>query len=105
MGFDWRDKGTVMGKVREELGELERAMSTDAQDALKIEEELGDLIFTCVNLARHCRLDAEEVAHKANQKFERRFAYIERCLAKQGKRLEDAPLAVMEQLWRESKKL
>jgi len=74
-GFDWPDAAPVMDKVREELGELQAELETG--DRARIEEELGDLLFSCVNLARHLELDPEHTLRQANEKFSRRFRALE----------------------------
>jgi len=101
VGFDWQDIRAVQAKLAEELQELMAEIADT--DNTKIEEELGDLLFSCVNLARHLQLDAESALRKANIKFENRFRYIEQHLAIQGKSPEQATLEEMDQLWREAK--
>ena len=71
LGFDWPDAGPVPAKIREELAEVEAAVATG--DAADIVEEIGDLLFACVNLARHLGVDSEAALRAANRKFERRF--------------------------------
>lgn len=93
-GFDWPDASQVMDKIREELGEIERAAPEER------EEEIGDLLLAVTNLARHYGVDSEQSLRKANAKFRRRFAYVERAL---GERLEGATLDEMEAKWREAK--
>jgi len=101
-GFDWRDAVSVLPKLREELGELESAMlrPDGRQQAV---EELGDLLFTCVNLARHLDVDAGETLRRANAKFESRFRRMERAILEQGKSLENASLAELDALWQSGK--
>ncbi|MFH0352295.1 MAG: MazG nucleotide pyrophosphohydrolase domain-containing protein, partial [Chromatiales bacterium] len=74
-----------------------------AGDATHIAEEIGDLLFACVNLARFARVDPESALRSANQKFERRFRYIEQRLQAQGQSVNDATLAEMDALWEEAK--
>lgn len=102
-GFDWRDAVSVLPKLREELGELESALSRPdgRQQAV---EELGDLLFTCVNLARHLGVDGEAALRQANTKFENRFRRVEKGILEQGKTLEDATLAEMDALWESGKR-
>ena len=102
-GFDWRDAASVLPKLREELDELEIAMSRPDghQDAV---EELGDLLFTCVNLTRHLNVDADEILRRANTKFEKRFRRMESRVQRQGGSLEDATLAEMDALWEAGKR-
>ena len=97
VGFDWNDPRAVLAKIREEADEIEAAL--DAQDEAHAATEVGDLLFAVVNLARHLQADPEGILRATNQKFERRFASIERALAAQGKRPQDATLAEMDALW------
>lgn len=103
VGFDWNSPRAVIAKLREELDELEAEL--DSGDARAQEEELGDLLFCVVNLARHLSLDSEMALKKANAKFERRFAHIEDRLSAQGLPFAGATLAEMEALWLEAKQL
>lgn len=100
-GFDWDHVGPVWDKLLEELGELREA--TQSSDKQHIQEELGDLLFSMVNLARKLDIDPEEALHFTNKKFIQRFSYIEDELALQGKKLEQASLAEMDRLWNEAK--
>ncbi|MEA2835872.1 MAG: nucleoside triphosphate diphosphatase [Bradyrhizobium sp.] len=102
VGFDWNDPRAVLHKIREEADEIEAAL--DRGDAGELAEETGDLLFALVNLARHIGADPEMALRGTNAKFERRFAYIERALAAQGRSLESASLAEMDALWDEAKK-
>jgi ATP diphosphatase len=97
VGFDWNDPRAVLSKIREEADEIEAALDKDDRDM--IGREVGDLLFALVNLARHVRADPEAVLRATNQKFERRFASIERALAAQGKSPREATLAEMDALW------
>jgi len=97
VGFDWNDPRAVLAKIREEADEIEAAL--DHSEAEKLAGEVGDLLFAVVNLARHVGADPESILRGANQKFERRFASIERALASQGKMPKDATLAEMDALW------
>lgn len=97
VGFDWDDAGAVLDKVAEEAEELREA--AQAMDADAVEDEMGDLLFVLVNLARHLRADPEAALRRTNAKFARRFAAIEAALAEQGRRPEDATLAEMDALW------
>jgi nucleoside triphosphate diphosphatase len=97
VGFDWNDPRAVLSKIREEADEIEAAL--DAGDREMIGREVGDLLFAVVNLARHVKADPEAALRATNQKFERRFASIERALAAQGKSPRDATLAEMDALW------
>jgi ATP diphosphatase len=97
VGFDWNDPRAVVAKIREEAGEIEDALAAGQQD--QVATEVGDLLFAVVNLARHLGADPEAVLRATNQKFERRFAEIERALATSGKSPQDATLAEMDALW------
>jgi nucleoside triphosphate diphosphatase len=101
VGFDWNDPRAVLHKIREEADEIETAL--DRGDAEALAEETGDLLFALVNLARHIGADPEHALRSTNAKFERRFSYIERALAAQGRSLENASLAEMDALWNEAK--
>jgi ATP diphosphatase len=101
VGFDWNDPRAVLRKIREEADEIEAALDRGDTDELK--EETGDLLFALVNLARHVGADPELALRGTNAKFERRFGYIERALAAQGRSLEGATLAEMDALWNEAK--
>jgi ATP diphosphatase len=101
VGFDWNDPRAVLHKIREEADEVETAL--DRGDAEALAEETGDLLFALVNLARHIGADPEHALRGTNAKFERRFGYIERALAAQGRSLENAALAEMDALWNEAK--
>lgn len=101
VGFDWNDPRAVLNKIREEADEIEAAL--DRKDADELAEETGDLLFAVVNLARHAQADPEMALRRTNAKFERRFAYIERALAKQGRSLAEATLDEMDELWNEAK--
>ncbi|HTG06774.1 MAG TPA: nucleoside triphosphate pyrophosphohydrolase [Bradyrhizobium sp.] len=101
VGFDWNDPRAVLHKIREEADEIEAAL--DRGDAEELAAETGDLLFALVNLARHVGADPDMALRGTNSKFERRFAYIERALAAQGRSLEGASLAEMDALWNEAK--
>ena len=101
VGFDWPTLIPVFEKMKEELGELEHAVADADADA--IEEEFGDLLFVVANVARHLSLKPEVALGKANEKFIRRFAYIERTLAARGKTPDQSTLEEMDALWDEAK--
>jgi ATP diphosphatase len=101
VGFDWNDPRAVLHKIREEADEIEAAL--DRGDAGELADETGDLLFALVNLARHVGADPDSALRGTNAKFERRFAYIERALAAQGRALQGASLAEMDALWNEAK--
>ena len=97
VGFDWKDPMAVLAKIREEADEIEAELKTGAKQ--EAAHEVGDLLFAVVNLARHLGADPEAVLRAANNKFERRFASIERALAAAGKSPRQATLAEMDALW------
>lgn len=101
VGFDWPDADGACAKVQEELAEVECARRSGDRDALA--EELGDLLFAMVNLIRKEGFGAEALLDGANQKFVSRFHAVESALRLQGKRLEDATLDEMEELWQKAK--
>jgi len=101
VGFDWKQAGDVIDKIQEELTELKEALSRQQQE--QIEEEIGDLLFSVVNLCRFVRLDAEQSLKKTITKFEKRFAHIENTLATQHKTLLDTSPEEMNRLWDEAK--
>jgi len=101
VGFDWNDPRAVLQKIREEACEIEEAL--DRNDASELAAETGDLLFALVNLARHVGADPETALRATNAKFERRFAYIERALAAQGRSLDQASLEEMDALWNAAK--
>jgi MazG family protein len=102
VGFDWPVLAPVLAKVEEELDEVRAEISAGA-DADRLAGEIGDLLFAVVNLARHLGVDGEAALRATNAKFEGRFGAIERSLAVDGRRLEDASLDEMEALWQQAK--
>jgi ATP diphosphatase len=103
VGFDWPEISGVFDKLREELAEVEAEVRM-AAGPQRIREEIGDLLFACVNLARHTGVDAETALRDANHKFTRRFQAIERTLAEAGSDIEQADLAEMDALWERAKR-
>ena len=101
VGFDWNDPKAVLDKIAEEAAEISSAIDGGNRD--EAAEEVGDLLFAVVNLARHLDVDPDTALRAANAKFERRFASIERALAGQGKAPHQATLAEMDTLWNEAK--
>lgn len=97
VGFDWADATPVVAKIQEELDEVREAMANG--QAAQVAEEVGDLLFVMVNLARHLQVDAEDALRQANAKFERRFRYIEEGLKAQGRAPQEASLEEMDALW------
>ncbi len=102
VGFDWPDRKGVHLKIHEELDELEDAAAT--RDGERIEEEVGDLLFAVVNLARHLDIDPDKALTGANYKFERRFRAMEDDIASNGGRIRGMSIETMEQHWRKAKK-
>jgi len=101
-GFDWKEVEPVFDKIEEEIREVREAIQNN--DAQSVFEEVGDLLFSSVNLARHLKVDAEESLRACNKKFEQRFAYIETALASNEREMQSVPLDELEQLWQEAKK-
>jgi nucleoside triphosphate diphosphatase len=97
VGFDWPEAAQVLDKIEEEVAELRTELRSGPRERLR--DELGDLLFAAVNLARHLQVDAEAALRQANGKFERRFRSIEKALAAEGRRLEDVSLDDLEALW------
>jgi MazG family protein len=97
VGFDWETVEPVWAKVSEELAELRAACT--AADAAAVEEEFGDVLFSLINLGRFLGLSAEDALRKAVAKFARRFRGIEQELARRGRRLDEASLAEMDDIW------
>ncbi|MCT0314094.1 nucleoside triphosphate pyrophosphohydrolase [Pseudomonas aeruginosa] len=102
VGFDWPEALPVVDKVREELDEVLEAMAEGDEGA--VGEEVGDLLFVVVNLARHLKVDPEAALRQANGKFERRFRFIERNLREAGRKAEECSLEELDSLWGEAKK-
>ncbi|MBS0540873.1 MAG: nucleoside triphosphate pyrophosphohydrolase [Proteobacteria bacterium] len=103
VGFDWKETAPVIDKIEEELGELRAELSARTIDPARLTDELGDVLFAVANLARHCKIDPEAALRATNDKFERRFRYIESRLAAQGRKPAGATLEEMEALWQEAK--
>ncbi len=100
-GFDWPEIAPVFDKIHEEIEELRAELGGDDHQALH--DEMGDLLFACVNLARHAGVDPEQALRSANAKFVHRFHYVEQGLAAQGSSVEQADLERMDALWNEAK--
>jgi MazG family protein len=103
VGFDWKTIGPVIDKIEEELGELRSEIEAGKTDPARITDELGDVLFAVANLARHCKVDPEAALRSTNDKFEKRFRYVEQELAVRGKKPAEATLEEMEALWQEAK--
>jgi ATP diphosphatase len=102
VGFDWSDRRGVEAKIQEEIEELSVAIGT--RDSARIEEEMGDLLFSVVNLARHVDIDAEQALASANRKFERRFRAMEQDLEAEGRDIRRESHEDLEQRWRKAKR-
>jgi MazG family protein len=103
VGFDWTDASQVLEKLREELDEFESARRDGSPEQL--EDELGDLLFVLVNLARFVKVDPEQALRKTNAKFRRRFGHVEAKLAERGASPTDSNIEEMESLWQQAKSL
>lgn len=101
VGFDWQDVSGALEKVSEETAELKAAI--DNNDTLNIEEELGDLLFSVVNVSRFVKLDAEEALTKASDKFLNRFSQVEKLAAQRKIDMKSASLSELDKLWDEVK--
>ena len=100
-GFDWNNVDEVLEKLREELVELDGARKAGSPEALQ--DEIGDLLFVIVNIARFLKVDPEQALRGTNAKFRRRFAHVEQGLEAQGKSPKEATIEEMERLWQEAK--
>ena len=107
VGFDWKDADGPLAKIREELAELEsevaRRKSDDPADSGRVKEELGDLLFSVANLARHLKVDAESAVELSTSKFSRRFRTVEAGAKARSKSLKDMSLEEMDALWDQAK--
>ena len=101
VGFDWNDPYEVLKKIREELDEVEEAMRRRADSELAA--EIGDVLFAVANLTRHLKIDPEAAVRLTNEKFQRRFGFIESTLAAQGRNINEVSLSDMEDLWGKAK--
>lgn len=103
-GFDWPTVKGVIAKVYEELNEVQQEFDAEVQEQKKLEDEIGDLFFSCINLSRHMGVDAEQSLRKANLKFERRFRALEKKVKCNGLQVSDMNTDELEKLWQEVKK-
>ena len=101
VGFDWDAIGPVLAKLKEEVIELEEAISHKDSDAMQ--SELGDVLFAAVNVARHTDTHPEVALRQSNSRFENRFKWIESSLAEQGKTVNEVDLTQLNQLWEQAK--
>jgi len=107
VGFDWPDAAGAADKLREELAELEEEIAHHADgngNAAHLEDEIGDVLFSAVNVARKLEIDPETALRLCNVKFDRRFRRVEALMAETGKSVEDASLDEMEELWQQVKR-
>jgi MazG family protein len=104
-GFDWPDIEGVFSKLQEEVGELKEVIAAAGGEPQRerLEDEVGDMLFTMVNIARYLKIDSESALKRANRKFKVRFQHMESGLSKQGKKLEETSLEEMEALWQKAK--
>ncbi|MEX0407057.1 nucleoside triphosphate pyrophosphohydrolase [Aquibium sp. LZ166] len=101
VGFDWKEARPILDKIEEEIAELRQAIAQG--DEASTQDEFGDVLFALVNFGRHAGIDGETALRGTNEKFRRRFHFIERELNASGSRLEDASLDEMEELWQRAK--
>lgn len=102
VGFEWESMAQVIEKLNEETGEFVEAVA--GGEASSIEDELGDILFTVVNLARWAKVDPEQALRRTNAKFRKRFGHLESRLAEQGKDVAGTPIEVLESYWQEAKR-
>lgn len=103
VGFDWEDRSQVWDKVKEEISEFEAEV--EHMDKQKAEEEFGDVLFSMINAARLFKINPDNALEHTNQKFIRRFNYLEQKTLKQGRKLSNMTLAEMDEIWNEAKSL
>jgi nucleoside triphosphate diphosphatase len=104
VGFDWSDPREVLAKIREEIDEVEvELLAGSPRD--RLEDEIGDVLFAVANLARKTDIDPESALRRTNEKFERRFRFIEQTIEEQGKSIKESSLDEMEELWQKAKSL
>jgi len=105
VGFDWPDIEGVFAKLQEEIGELREAISEPEESRQsRLEDEIGDLLFVIVNIARVLKIDSESALKRANRKFKKRFQHMEASLAREGKNLDAASMQEMQALWERAKR-
>jgi ATP diphosphatase len=100
-GLDWPGFGGVIDKLAEEIVELRRA--SDDGDVRRVQDEIGDLLFTCVNLARHAGADPAQLLHAANRKFESRFDKVKTLCRQRGLEIQRLDMTALDRLWNEAK--
>ena len=99
VGFDWTELPPVVDKIHEEIEEVLAEVNVSEPNQEAVEEEIGDLLFAVVNLARHTSVNAETALIKANRKFEKRFRQVEQVIEKQGLSMQSANIQQMEAAW------
>ena len=101
VGFDWENQTDVLKKIKEELDELEHELIAENKELA--EEEMGDFLFSVINLSRFLDIDPAIALHKTNQKFSKRFKYLEKEIEKLGKNLHETSLKEMDFYWNKAK--
>lgn len=103
VGFDWSEARDILGKIEEELDEVRVEFNAPSPAPDRLEDEIGDLLFSVVNLARKAGIDPESALRRTNRKFDRRFRFLEQALVAAGRSVEAASLEEMEALWQQAK--
>jgi XTP/dITP diphosphohydrolase len=103
VGFDWEEPGQVFEKVKEELSEFESEVLNKNRESA--EKEFGDILFSLINYARFVNINPEDALEQTNQKFMKRFSYMEEKVKAQGKQISECRLAELDEYWNEAKKL
>ena len=106
VGFDWSDIEEIFEKLHEEVDELQGALQAEKGKPVdpRVEQEVGDLLFVAVNIARFLKIDPETALRKTNKKFIRRFQHIEQCLSEAGRDFSQSDIFELERLWQDAKK-
>lgn len=102
VGFDWPSVHPVLEKLKEEIAEFETAIQFEGEE--RMAQELGDILFALVNIARHCKIEPETALRGANRRFEARFRWIEIALQEQGRKAQDVKLEELDELWEAAKR-
>ena len=105
VGFDWPDSQQVLDKVKEELAEVEAELTPAQIDQNRLEDEIGDVLFSVINLARKLEIDPEQALKSTNNKFTNRFNYMEEVIVSNRKNIKDVSLDEMEELWKKAKNI
>ena len=105
VGFDWPDSQQVLDKVKEELAEVEAELTPDQINPTRLEDEIGDVLFSVINLARKLDIDPEQALKSTNSKFTNRFNYVEETIVSNRNNLKDTSLDEMEDLWQKAKSI